>query len=253
MAAQTWTTIQNMLLVSLSQAVSPYTLIPTDFVTLYPQATSYAEQRIYRDLVPLNERTENTSLSTTTASRTINLTGASQTILTVESLAVVYPAGTTNPALGTRIHFNSATLDAIGLIWPQESVTMDPSTADWIGRYWAMLDDHTLVFCPTLNNAYTAIITGTFEPIAISASNPTTYLSAVYPDLFEAACMVFLCGGLLRNFGAQSEDPRQAQSWETQYQLLLKGAVTEEQRRRMQGAGWSQYVPAQMDMRSDRE
>jgi hypothetical protein len=247
MAAQTWITLQNTLLVALSQAVAPYTVIPSDFATLFPQATSYAEQRIYRELVPLNERTQNTSLTTTTASRVLNLTAASQMILTVESFELIYPAGVTNQALGTRMIFDAANLDVIDLVWPQESVTMDPSLADWIGRYWALLDDHTLVFCPTVNGAYTAIITGTFESIPISAANPTTYLSTFYPEVLEAACMVFLTGYLLRNFGAQSDDPRQAVSFESHYKTLMQSAIIEEQRRRMQGAGWSQYVPAPME------
>jgi hypothetical protein len=244
MAAQTWTTLQTTLMVALSQGPAPYTIIPTAFAALLPQATSYAEQRIYREIVPLNERTQNTSLATTASSRFISLTAASQTILTVEGFSLIYPAGTTIPSLGTRLVFDATSLDAIDTIWPQESVTMDPSLATYLGRYWALLDDHTLVFAPTVPAIYTAIITGTFEITPISATNPTTYLSTIYPDLLIAACMVFLTGALTRNYGAQGDDPKQAVSWENQYQLLVKGAVLEEQRRRMQGVGWTQAMPA---------
>jgi hypothetical protein len=251
MAAQTWTTIQNALLVGAAQAASPYTIIPADFATILPQATSYAEQRIYRDLVPLNERTQNTSLTTTAASRVIDLSAASQTILTVESLELIYPAGVTQPKLGTRIIFDGASLDVIDIVWPQESVVMDPSQADWIGRYWSLLDDKTLVFCPTVNGAYTAIITGTFDIIPISPSNPSTYLSVNYPELLEEAAMIFICGWVLRNFGAQADDPRQAVSHENQYKTLMQSAIIEEQRRRMQGVGWTQNAPAPLE-RPDR-
>ena len=253
MATQTWTTLQNSLAAMLSQAPSPYTVLPADFVTLFPQATSYAEGLIYRDLVPLNERAQNTSLTTTAASRTLSLTPTSQLVLSVEGFSIIYPATTTNPALGTRYPFGATSLDVIDIIWPQESVTMDPSQADWIGRYWAMRDDKTIVFSPTLNGAYTVELTGNFAPVPISASNPTTYLSIVYPELLQAACMVFLTGALLRNYGSQSDDPKMALSWKGQYQDLLSSAVSEDQRRRMQGKGWSQAVPAPMNASADRE
>jgi hypothetical protein len=235
----------NSCIAMLSQAPPPYNIsVNSDFPQLFPQATSYAEERIYDELVPINQRFLNTSLTTTIASRAINLSAASQTILTVEQFAIIYPAGTTNPALGTLYYFDGASLDIINMIWPSQSVTLDPSEADYIGRYWCLADDHTLVFSPTPPAAYTAAITGTFEPTPISAANPTTYLSMVYPALLEAACMVFLTGGLLRNFGAQADDPRMALSWEQTYKTLIAGAQLEEQRRRLQGQGWSQYQPA---------
>lgn len=264
MAAQTWTTLQNSLLVMLSQSPSPYTVIPADFAVLFPQATSYAEERIYDELVPLNQRTQNTSLVTTAGSRTVDLSQASQVLVTVETFSLIYPAGATiasqapltplpppvaqpgsnAPVVGgTRIPFESAGLDLIDVIWPQESVTLDPSLADNIGRYWALLDDKTLVFCPTVPAAYTCIVTGNFEPVPISAANPVTYLSTVYPALLQAACMIFLTGALLRNYGAQSDDPKSATSWEGIYKGLMTTAVLEEQRRRLQGVGWSQFMP----------
>lgn len=247
MAAQTWTTLQNSLLVMLSQSPSPYNVIPADFAVLFPQATSYAEERIYDELVPLNQRTQDTSLTTAIASRTINLTAAAQQLVTVETFSLIYPAGTTLASMGTRIPFESTSLDVIDVIWPQESVTLDPSLADNIGRYWALQDDHTLVFCPTVPAPYTCIITGNFEPIPISATNPTTYLSTFYPALLEAACMVWLTGALLRNFGAQSDDPQTAVSWESVYKTLMETALLEEQRRRLQGQGWTQFMPAPLN------
>lgn len=244
MAALTWSTLQTSLIVMLAQGPSPYTVIPSDFAALYPQATSYAEGRIYRDLIPLNERTQNTSLTTTPASRVINLAAASHTILTVEGFGLITPAGTTVASAGNRVLFEPGSIDLINNCWPVESVTMDPALADWTGRYWTLLDDHTLVFCPTVPGTYTAVIIGTFAVTPISAANPSTYLSTTYSDLLQAACLVFLSGALLRNFGAQSDDPKMAMSWETQYKTLLESAILQEQRRRMQGVAWSQYAPA---------
>jgi hypothetical protein len=106
-----------------------------------------------------------------------------------------------------------------------------------------MQDDATIVICPTPNAAYRAEITGLFQPEPISATNPTTYLSTTYPELFENAVMVFLTGWLERNYGPQSSDPQQSVSHESQYQTLLASAMAQEQRMRGQGTGWTAFTP----------
>jgi hypothetical protein len=108
-----------------------------------------------------------------------------------------------------------------------------------------MRDAFVMVISPTPDNAYTAEITGLFQPTPISEENPTTYLSTYYPDLLEVAILIFLAGALQRNFGAQSDDPRQAQAWEGQYQILVAGAKSEEMRRR----GLSPDMPTQAQAR----
>jgi hypothetical protein len=253
MAGQTWTTIQTSILVALAQAPSPYNVIPPNFAVQFAQATSYAELRIYRDLIMLCTRQQNTSLTTTAGSREIDLSSMTNAdggpIIVPEGLSLISPAGTTNPALGTRVQFTEASLDWIDYVWPVEATTMSPVGAEWYGRYWAMLDDHTMVISPTPDSPsgalYTTEITGLFQPTPISAANPTTYLSTNYPDLLEVAILIFLSGALQRNFGAQSDDPRQAMSWETQYQTLVVPARGEERRRR----GLDPDIPMQAQAR----
>lgn len=233
MAAQTWTTLQNTLLVALAQAPAPYNIVPPDFATLFPQATSYAELRICRDIPMLANRSQNTSLVTAAGSRNLNLGSMTgNQIIIPEGLALISPAGQTNPAVGTRIPFDEASLDLIDQVWPQESETMDPAAADWIGRWWALRDNATIVFAPTANATFTAEITGLFLPTPISLANPTTYISTVYPDLLEAACMLFLCGYLEQDFGAASSDPAMSMSFEGMYRTLVQAAKDEELRRR---------------------
>jgi hypothetical protein len=50
--------------------------------------------------------------------------------------------------------------------------------------------------------------------------------------------MVFL-SGYKQNFGAQSDDPRSAVSWEQQYEKLMASASGEELRKKFSGMGWS--------------
>lgn len=65
----------------------------------------------------------------------------------------------------------------------------------------------------------------------LSADNPTTFISTQLPDLFWSASMIFFAG-YNRNFGAQSDDPRQAVSWSAEYARQLKSVNTEEMRKK---------------------
>ena len=228
----TWSTLEVAVAAALVQGVSPWTSLPADFTELFPVATSYAEGRICRDIVLLNNREQNYSLSTTVAARTLSLASITPILVAVEGVALITPSGTSSPLAGTREPFDAASLDVIDQIWPQESATLAPNLADFIGRYWAMRDDANIVIAPTPDAIYTVEITGLFIPAPISATNTSTYISTVYPDLLFAAVMKHMTGALLRNFGAQADDPRQSQSWEGVYQELLGAARHEELRRR---------------------
>lgn len=243
MAALTWTTLRNELMAALVQGSSPYTVIPADFATLYTAAISYAEARICAEIPLLANRTQNTQLVTVSGSRRIDLAGMTNPLVVQEGLSLISPAAQTNPALGNRIPFDKATLDFIDLIWPVEATTMDPALADNIGRFWAPLNSGSttaayagsssiIVIAPTPNGIFTIEVTGLFQPTPLSSGNASTYLSTVYSDLLFAACMVFLEGALMRNFGAQSSDPARANSWEQQYQHLKSVCEFEEARRR---------------------
>lgn len=235
MSALTWTTLQESLLVMLAQSPPPYNVIPPNFAALFPQATSYAEGRIYKALVLLATRQQNATLITSAGNRNLTLSSmvnaSGGPIIVPEGLALISPA-TSAPSTGTRVPYDEASLDVIDLIWPTEATTVAPASAEPGTRMWAMRDNNTIVYCPTADGAYRAEISGLYQPTPISAGNPSTYLSSVYPELLQAACMVFLTGGLLRNFGAQAADPATAISWENQYKMLEILAVEEEYRRR---------------------
>lgn len=235
MAAQTWTTLKAMLLATMVRSQAPFTSSDGFFDTLYPQAISYAEGRIYRDVDLLDQRQQNASLSTTAGSRTVSLSAIAGAngygpLVSVEAFALITPSGA--PAAGTRVPFDVASLDTINQVWPVESAVLAPSIADFSPRFWAMVDDATIIYCPTADATYTVEITGLFQSAPLTSANPTSYLSTVYPDLLEAACMVFLSGALMHNFGAQSNDPKSSLSWEGMYQSLLSGVRAEERRRR---------------------
>jgi hypothetical protein len=246
MTALTWTTLQTELLVALAQGPPPYNVVPPDFASLYPNATSYAESRICAEIPLLANRAENSALQTVSGSRRLNLSLMTNPLVVMEGLALLTPNTVSAPALGTRNIFDQATVEFIDQFWPVEATTLNPSLADNVGRYWAPMNTgpvstiqiggvaatSTVVIAPTPDATYTAVCTGLFQPVPLSAGNPSTYLSSVYPDLLVAACMVFLEGTLKRNFGAQSDDPRQALSWEAIYTQLRDACAFEEARRR---------------------
>lgn len=231
MTGLTWTSLQTTLLAALTKSQPPYNVVPPDFAALYPQAITYAEGRIYKELVLLATRTFNTSLVTTPGARGLLLSAISPPVVVPESVSLLTPAGSvyTN---GTQQQFDESSLDIIDMTWPQASVTMAPDAATWIGRRWALQSEHAIVLAPTPDAVYTVVLIGLFQPPSLSAGNPTTYLSTIYPELLTAACMVFLTGGLTHNYGAQGDDPRSAISWESQYVELRATALHEEMRRR---------------------
>jgi hypothetical protein len=72
----------------------------------------------------------------------------------------------------------------------------------------------------------------------LSATNNTTFISLYLPDLFIMASMIYI-SGYQRNFGRANDDPQMAITYESQYQALLKGAMSEEYRKKMEGAAWA--------------
>lgn len=235
MAGYNYNTLQANCLQATVKAQPPTYTPPADFANLFPRALEYAEARICRDIILLATRTQDTSLATTAFNRAINLSAmTSNQVIVVEGLSLITPAGTANPAIGTRVPYDMASLDLVDQLWPVEGTVVTPSISDWNPRLWAMRDDHTIVYCPTADAAYTAEITGLFQPVSLSVGSgtQTTYLSTVYPDLLFQATMIFLTGPLLHNWGAQAGDPAQAMSYEGEYMRLMESAKLEEERRR---------------------
>lgn len=217
-----------------------------DFTTLIPQAIAYAENRIYKKLVFLNTRKVVTTLSVVAGSRTLDLSTLNPPCNVVEGFALFTPAGGVPPA-ATRYLYDVASLDTLDTVWPQESQTLSPQSAEY--RNWAMKDDKTLVLSPTPDQAYLAEVLGQFQPVPLSASNSSTYLTINWPDAFNAAGMVFWAGHQ-RDYGMQSDDPKLALSWEAIYQNQERLMVAEENCRRglapFDGSGSRQTPQPQM-------
>jgi hypothetical protein len=233
MTAQTYASIKQTVAIALTQQAGvDLTTYGATFEAQFPQAISYAETRIYQEIPMVAARTRDASLVTVAGDRRVSMAGLAQPFVVPEELYLITPALQTNPSLGTRVRFDLVSVDFINFVWPNTPTTVTPSLSYQGGRYWALETNATILLAPTPDAVYTVDIIGLVQNTPLSADNTTTYLSTFYPALLEAGCLVFLAGALTRNFGAQSDEPQQAQSWESQFMKLLAAARYEEARRR---------------------
>ena len=211
---------------------------PTDtaFVAIIPQMLNYAELRIQRDLDLLASQTS-TSILLPASSNTINL-GVND-LLTVQTVNVVVN-GVPTPLIPTTKEF-------IQNMFPDPTQTGTPQYfAMYGGDYGSGGDVYNYVLVgPTPNVQYTVNLTGTIRTPSLykfagtaNSNTSNTYISAYYPDMLIMASMVYI-SAYQRNFGRMSDDPAMAQSYEGQYQVLLRAANMEESRKRFGGSAWS--------------
>ncbi len=220
------TTIANMLVTVETE---------TDFVQILPSGIDYAEQRMYRELDLLATVVRDTSATVTANSRNFTLPQTNGRFVDVNGINIFSPVSTTT----TRNQVVPVSRDFLDLTWPSDTA----ASATTVPQYFAMITDQTVIFGPPPGAAFTAEVIGTIRPSPLSVTNTTTFLTLYLPDLFIAASMVFF-KGWQANFGAQSDDPRTAQSWESQYQTLFASANVEEMRRKFSSVGWTSEQPA---------
>jgi hypothetical protein len=221
------------------QQVAEMAVVPqtdSNYVAILPMMITYAENRIYRDLDLLQTFTANTSFSTVANNRNVILPAG--TFVTYQEVNVITPAGQTNPdsVSATRNALIPTTKEFLNQVYNSDTGATTPI-------YFAPLSQNQLILGPWPDSNYTLEIIGTVRPASMSSSNLTTYISLYLPDLFIIASLVYI-SAYQRNFGRMSDDPMMAQSYESQYQSLLKGAGVEEFRKKFEAGGWSSMTPA---------
>ena len=172
-----------------------------------------------------------------TGTNTINLDV--DDLLTVQTVNVVVN-GVPTPVLPTTKEF-------------LQNMYSDP-TATGTPQYFAMYGGdyvsggnayNYLLVGPYPDVQYTVNLTGTIRTPSlykfagtVNSNTSTTYISTYYPDLLMMASLVYI-SAYQRNFGRMSDDPAMAQSYEGQYQSLVKSAAMEEGRKKFGGSAWS--------------
>lgn len=204
------------------------------FLSILPQMITYAENRMYRDLDFLFTTTSITGYSLTLGSRQITLPDG--TLVVSDQINVITPPGETNPNAGTRNPLLPATKEFLDAVYGAPAATGLP-------KYFVPFNDNLFLVGPFPDQPYFVEIVGTFRPNSLSSTNQSTFISLYLPDVFIMASMIYI-SGFQRNFGRQSDDPQMAQSYESQYQILLKGAAVEEARKKFESSGWTSQSPS---------
>ena len=210
----------------------------TEFLITLPQAITYAENRIYRDLDLLNTSVANT-YTLTTGSRQLSLTG--YPFVVSEQINIITPVGQTDPdAVGaTRNPCLPVTKEFLDQVYGSSAVANRG-----VPQYFAPFNDNLFYFGPAPDAAYTVEIVGTERPASMSSTNLSTFISLYLPDLFIMASMIYIAA-YQRNFSSASgNDPQMPVTYETQYQALLKGAMVEEARKKYESSGWTSLSPS---------
>lgn len=216
----------------------------TNFQAIIPQMLNYAELRIQRDLDFL--ATQNSQAFPITGS--VNqITIPTQSFVTLQTVTVTDPNnGVTTLTPVTKSFLQNVYATNSGAGTPQYFAVYggDLATGGQASQY-VQIGPWT-----GSTGTYTFNVTGTTRQptlynYAVTGSADTTYtfISQNLPDLMLMASMIYL-SAYQRNFGRQADDPQMAQSYESQYNLLLKGATIEEARKKFQAGGWTSYSPA---------
>jgi hypothetical protein len=209
----------------------------TNFQGIMPAIIDYAEGRLWRDLdLPVVVVTD-TSVSTSSGVRTIALSTTQGTLLAIQAVNIMTPAGA-GSSNGTRVPLVPVSHAVIDAVYPS-AISSNCAQPE----YFARITDTQILFGPTPDQGYAAHVTATTRPAPLSASNSTTWLSLNVPELMIAAGMIFASGSM-RDFGAQSDNPQMAQSWETQYNNLLKSMNVDSLRMKFQSQAWTSEIPS---------
>lgn len=221
------------------QQIATMAVVPVtdpNFTIIIPSMIDYAELRMQRDLDFLSTQISNTSYSFTFGNNTLTIPSSGFVVL--QTVEVIDGSGNSTPLLPVSKEF-------IQNVYGGGSTTGLPQYFAVYGgdSSTAGLTSQNIIVGPAPNSGYNARLTGTIRSTPLSATNTTTYISTYLPDLFIMASMVYI-SAYQRNFGRINDDPAMAQTYESQYQGLLKSAMVEENRKKFQSAAWTSYSPS---------
>ena len=221
------------------QQIATMAVVPTtdtNYQIILPQMISYAELRMQRDLDFLSTQISNSSYSFTSGNGTLTIPTSSFVVM--ETFEVIDGSGNSSALL-------PVTKEYIQNVYGTGSTTGLPQYFAVYGGDSATtgLTSQNMIVGPIPDSNYSVRLTGTVRSAPLSATNTTTFISTYLPDIMIMASMIYI-SAYQRNFGRMNDDPQMAQSYENQYDLLLKGAVVEEARKKFQAGGWTSYSPA---------
>jgi hypothetical protein len=215
-----------------------------NFLAILPMMIDYASLRICRDLdlmftstslhgldYKLNAGNRNLSFSQ-------NLPDGTSFVVSEQINLILNATEPTNPDTGTRVPLMPTTKEFLDAVYGSSLLANLGQP-----KYFVPFNETLFFVGPVPAVDYFVEVVGTVRPAPLSVSVPTTFISQYLPDLLVMASMIYI-SAYQRNFGKESDDPAMAQSYENQYQLLLKSAGVEEARKKFESAAWSSQGPA---------
>ena len=230
------------------QQIATMAVIPVTDATyqiILPSMINYAELRMQRDIDFLSTQISTTAYSFSSPYGAIGsntLTIPQSAFVTTQTMEVIANDGASSPLLPVTKEFiqnvyGSGSTQGLPMYYAEYGG--DSQTTGYTSQI--------MIVGPIPNAAYSLRLTGTVRSAPLgdgtNGTQTTTYISANLPDLFIMASMIYI-SAYQRNFGRQSDDPQMAQSYESQYQALLRSALVEENRKKYEAAAWSSYSPA---------
>ena len=221
------------------QQIATMAVVPTtdpNYQIILPQMISYAELRMQRDLDFLSTQISTTAYSLTANSGTFTIPQTQ--FVTTETMEVITGSGVSSPLLPVTKEYIQNVYgggSTVGLPQFYAEYGGDAATTGFTSQI--------MIIGPIPNQSYSVKLTGTVRSAPLSATNTQTYISTNLPDMMIMASMVYI-SAYQRNFGRMSDDPQMAQSYESQYQVLFRSALIEENRKKYEAAAWSSYSPA---------
>ncbi len=215
----------------------------TNFLTILPMMIDYASLRICRDLDLMftSVSLHGTGYQLTTGNRNLsfpqNFSDGSSFVVS-EQINLITPVGQSDPDANNRIPLMPTTKEFLDAVYGSALPANRGQP-----KYFVPFNETLFFVGPTPDASYFVEVVGTIRPAPLSLATPSTFISQYLPDLLVMASMIYI-SAYQRNFGKESDDPQMAMSYETQYQLLLKSAGVEENRKKWDAAAWSSQSPA---------
>jgi hypothetical protein len=214
------------------------------FLAILPMMIDYASLRICRDLdfmftsVSLHGAGYQLTAGNRNLSFSQDLPDGTSFVVSEQINLILNAAEPTNPDTGTRVPLLPTTKEFLDAVYGSAATANRGQP-----KYFVPFNETLFFVGPVPEVNYYVEVVGTIRPAPLSASVTTTFISEYLPDLLVMASMIYI-SAYQRNFGKESDDPQMAQSYENQYQLLLKSAGVEEARKKFQSSGWSSQSPA---------
>lgn len=211
-------------------------LTDADFLSNLPTVIAYAEGRITRELDLMAANITDTG-TLTSGSRRFTLPTTYGTFLIISDMSVITPASTA-PESGTRTPLIPVSQAFLDLAWGSSTGSGVPTYYSWVTADTTTANQPKVILGPWPDATYQIEVVGKIQPAALSAANPTTWLSINLPEVYITCGMIWL-SNYMRDFGASSDDPQMPGSWEARYKELMASAGVYQARARFGGASWT--------------